>query len=651
MCGIAGFSGNFEPSLLERMSAVIRHRGPDDADSLYLPDDGVGLAHRRLSIIDLSPGGKQPMWDATHSVCIVYNGEVYNYRELRRELQHDRFEFRNNTDTEVILNLYLRCGAEMLTRLNGIFAFALWDARSRSLLLARDGLGVKPFYYAATTDGLVFASELKAVLQSPSVSRTLDIDAVRQYTRFLWCPAPQTMLQNVRKLLPGHAAWVVGGEMTRSWQYYDVPFDEEPDAFANGDAIGTTRAVIAEAIERQMVADVPVGAFLSGGLDSSAVVAFARQHQQAEPLRCFTIGFSEGKTATEGVADDLPYARRVARHLGVPLDEVTVAPATIDDLYAMIYQLDEPQADLAPLNVSVISRAARQAGIKVLLSGAGGDDIFSGYRRHQSLQLEPAWSWLPYPARAALRGLSQRVPTRHPTLRRAVKVFSQAHRSSDDRIASYFYWLDPEHGDSLFEGDALRDARPASGDALLDCVQSLPSNMPRLNKMLYLDTKFFLPDHNLNYTDKLSMAHGVEVRVPLLDYEVVRHAGRLRVEDKQRGPTTKWVFRKAMEGILPRDVIYRPKAGFGVPLREWMAKALLPLVDEVLSARSIAQRGIFNPAATRRLVELDRRGAIDAAYPILSIACIELWCRAFLDAGSQIASRSSFSLTLSSGPS
>jgi asparagine synthase (glutamine-hydrolysing) len=651
MCGIAGFSGNFEPSLLERMSAVIRHRGPDDADSLYLPDDGVGLAHRRLSIIDLSPGGKQPMWDATHSVCIVYNGEVYNYRELRRELQHDRFEFRNNTDTEVILNLYLRCGAEMLTRLNGMFAFALWDARSRSLLLARDGLGVKPFYYAATTDGLVFASELKAVLQSPSVSRTLDIDAVRQYTRFLWCPAPQTMLQNVRKLLPGHAAWVVGGEMTRSWQYYDVPFDEEPDAFANGDAIGTTRAVIAEAIERQMVADVPVGAFLSGGLDSSAVVAFARQHQQAEPLRCFTIGFSEGKTATEGVADDLPYARRVARHLGVPLDEVTVAPATIDDLYAMIYQLDEPQADLAPLNVSVISRAARQAGIKVLLSGAGGDDIFSGYRRHQSLQLEPAWSWLPYPARAALRGLSQRVPTRHPTLRRAVKVFSQAHRSSDDRIASYFYWLDPEHGDSLFEGDALRDARPASGDALLDCVQSLPSNMPRLNKMLYLDTKFFLPDHNLNYTDKLSMAHGVEVRVPLLDYEVVRHAGRLRVEDKQRGPTTKWVFRKAMEGILPRDVIYRPKAGFGVPLREWMAKALLPLVDEVLSARSIAQRGIFNPAATRRLVELDRRGAIDAAYPILSIACIELWCRAFLDAGSQIASRSSFSLTLSSGPS
>jgi asparagine synthase (glutamine-hydrolysing) len=466
------------------------------------------------------------------------------------------------------------------------------------------------------------------------------MDAVRQYTRFLWCPAPQTMLRTVRKLLPGHAAWVRAGEMMTSWQYYELPFEEPFRSLSSADTIGATRGVIARAVERQMVADVPVGAFLSGGLDSSAVVAFARRHEQAGPLRCFTIAFSDGKTATEGVADDLPYARRAARHLGVQLDEVTVGPATMDDLATMVYQLDEPQADLAPLNVGVISRAARQSGIKVLLSGAGGDDIFSGYRRHQSLQLEPAWSWLPHPARAALRGLSRRVPTRHPTLRRAVKVFSQAHRSSDDRIASYFYWLDPEQGDSLFEGDALLDARPSSGDALLDCVQSLPPDMPRLNKMLYLDTKFFLPDHNLNYTDKLSMAHGVEVRVPLLDYEVVRHAGRLRVEDKQRGPTTKWVFRKAMEGILPRDVIYRPKAGFGVPLREWMGKGLLPLVEDVLSEQSLAARGIFAPGAVRRLIELDRRGAIDAAYPILSIACIELWCRRFLDVGPSLTSNS-----------
>jgi asparagine synthase (glutamine-hydrolysing) len=630
MCGIAGFSGTFDPTLLDRMSAVIRHRGPDDADALYLTADGVGLAHRRLAIIDLSPAGRQPMWDATRTVCIVFNGEIYNYRELRRELELERFRFQSHTDTEVILNLYLRDGAAMLPQLNGIFAFALWDSRTRALLIARDGLGVKPLYYAEVAEGLVFASELKAVLQAPSVSRSLDMDAVRQYTRFLWCPAPQTILEGVHKLMPGHAAWIDDGKMFTPWQFYDLPFDEEPAAWADGDAIGATRDVIARAVERQMVSDVPVGAFLSGGLDSSAVVAFARQHQQAEPLRCFTIGFSQGKTATEGVADDLPYARRAARALGVALEEVTVGPATMDDLTAMVYQLDEPQADLAPLNVGLISRSARAAGVKVLLSGAGGDDIFSGYRRHQSLQLEPVWSWLPQPARGALRGLSQRMPTRHPAMRRAVKVFGHAHRTPDERIASYFYWLDPERGDSLFAGEALRDARPASSDALLDCVQALPSTMPRLNKMLYLDTKYFLPDHNLNYTDKMSMAHGVEVRVPLLDYEVVRHAGRLRVEDKQRGPTTKWVFRKAMEGILPREVIYRPKAGFGVPLREWMSNALRPLVDDVLSERSLSARGIFDPGAVRALIDLDRRGAIDAAYPILSLACIELWCRAFL---------------------
>jgi asparagine synthase (glutamine-hydrolysing) len=630
MCGIAGFSGDFDRSLLDRMSDVIRHRGPDDADALFLPADGLGLAHRRLSIIDLSPAGRQPMWDATGTVCIVYNGEIYNYRELRRELEGDRFAFQNSTDTEVILNLYLRDGVEMLPRLNGIFAFALWDSRSRSLLIARDGLGVKPLYYADVGNGVVFASELKAVLEAPGVPRTLDMDAVRQYTRFLWCPAPQTMLIGVQKVMPGHAKWITNGRITKTWRYYDLPFDSDAERWSDAEAIAATRDVIARAVERQMVADVPVGAFLSGGLDSSAVVAFARQHRQAEPLRCFTMAFSEGKTESEGVLDDLPYARLAARSLEVRLEEVTVGPPSVDSLAAMVCQLDEPQADLAPLNVGLISRAARDAGITVLLSGAGGDDIFSGYRRHQSLQLEPVWSWLPRPARWALRGLSQRVPTRHAAMRRAAKVFGQAHRTPDERIASYFYWLDPEKGDALFAGDALRDARPSSADALVDCVHALPSAMPRLNKMLYLDTKYFLADHNLNYTDKMSMAHGVEVRVPLLDYEVVRHAGRLSVVHKQRGTNTKWVFRRAMEGILPHNVIYRPKAGFGVPLRQWMSTTLRPLVDDVLSERSVASRGIFSVGAVRRLIELDRQGAIDAAYPILSLACIELWCRAFV---------------------
>jgi asparagine synthase (glutamine-hydrolyzing) len=632
MCGIAGFSGDFEPALLATMNDAIRHRGPDDAGELFIPEHRVGLAHRRLSIIDLSAAGRQPMWDVTRTVCISFNGEIYNFRELRKSLERDGFAFGNHTDTEVILNLYLRDGADCLTQLSGIFAFALWDSRTASLLVARDGLGVKPLYLSESSRGVVFASELKAVLRERSVSRALDADALRQYTRFLWCPAPQTILSSVRKLEPGHATTIVDGRVTRAWQFYELPFSEMTEPTSIDDAIASTRDVIARAVERQMVADVPVGAFLSGGLDSTSVVAFARAHVNGAPLRCFTIGFTKGTTGAEGIEDDLPYARLAAEALGVELEEVSVSPPTMDDLESMVYQLDEPQADLAPFNVGYICRAARAAGVTVLLSGAGGDDIFSGYRRHLSLGLEPMWSWLPRPARLALRAVARQLPTSRPALRRAAKVFTHAHRTPDDRIAAYFYWLDPETGDSLFAGDVLRDARPASGDTLLERVRSLPSTMPRLNKMLYLDTKFFLPDHNLNYTDKMSMAHGVEVRVPLLDQEVVAHAGRLPVEYKQRGGLPKWIFRKAMEGILPSKIIYRSKAGFGVPLRDWMKASLAPLIDEVLSERSLEHRGVYSAPAVRKLVELDRRGAIDAAYPILSMACTELWCRRFLDA-------------------
>lgn len=637
MCGIAGFSGDFEPTLLARMSDAIRHRGPDDEGEEFIAEHRVGLAHRRLSIIDLSDAGHQPMWDVTRRACIAFNGEIYNYRELRCELERDGFRFASQTDTEVILGLYLREGEACLSRLNGIFAFALWDARRAALLLARDGLGVKPLYYATTPKGVVFASELKALLRERSVERTLDVDAARQYTRFLWCPAPQTMLRAVRKLQPGHALIIADGVIASTRSFYELPLDEPPPAAREtrasiDEVVSETRATIARAVERQMVSDVPVGAFLSGGLDSTSTVAFARQHVRDGRLHCFTIDSGRAAGLSEGMEEDLPYARLAAKALGVHLEEVRVSSPSFEDLEAMVYQLDEPQADLAPLNVSVICRMARAAGVTVLLSGAGGDDIFSGYRRHQSLDLEAMWSWLPQPARRALRSVARQLPATKPSLRRVAKVFRHAHRSPDDRIATYFYWIDPETGDSLFAGDALRDARPGSGDALLERVRSLPRGMSRLNKMLHLDTKFFLPDHNLNYTDKMSMAHGVEVRVPLLDQEIVAHAGRLPVRYKQRRQIPKWIFRKAMEGIIPDANIHRRKAGFGVPLRAWMRASLGPLIEEVLSERSLAARGLFSPSAVRCLIDLDRRGATDAAYPILSMACTELWCRRFLDA-------------------
>ncbi len=630
MCGIAGFSGRFDPALLGEMGTAIAHRGPDDYGTHHGAEHGVGLVHRRLSILDLSACGHQPMWDAERRACIVFNGEIFNFRELRAELERDGARFRSTSDTEVLLELYLRRGTGMLTVLNGMFAFAIYDTRSGRTFVARDGLGVKPLYHAQVDKGFLFASELKALLREPTLGRELDADAVGAHLRYLWSPGPRTALRSVRKLKPGHALLVFEGRVEREWEFYDLPFLAPPTEMSEAEAIARTRDAVDEAVRRQMVSDVPVGAFLSGGLDSSAVVAAARAHADG-PLQCFTIGFTEGTTGAEGYADDLPYARRVAKHLGVPLTEVNVGPEMALDLERMIFHLDEPQADLAPLNAMYIAKAAREAGVTVLLSGAGGDDVFSGYRRHFALGAERAWGWLPSPARRALRGATAALPQRRPILRRATKAFSHAHRSADERIAGAFWWLDPERASALLAPDFRAAGDGMASDELLSTLRGMPRATPPLNRMLYLDTRYFLVDHNLNYTDKTSMAHGVEVRVPLLDPDLVRHAGALPTRFKQRGRWGKWALRKAMEGVLPQDVIYRPKAGFGVPLRQWLHGPLAPLLADVLSPGVLRARGIFDPKAVADLVRDDREGRTDGAYPILAVACMEIWCRQFVD--------------------
>jgi asparagine synthase (glutamine-hydrolysing) len=632
MCGIAGFMGDFDSSLLERMSQRIAHRGPDDADSLWLPEKRLGLAHRRLSIIDLSPLGKQPMWDVTHTVVIVFNGEIYNYRALRERLIADGYAFRSQTDTEVLLNLYIRDGAAMLDCLNGIFAFAIWDTRHDTLFLARDGVGVKPFYYAETPQGFVFASELKALLHVTSVDRTLDPAAIHYHLTYLWCPAPHTMLKGVKKLPPGYAMLVQDGSIQKQWCFYDLPYDQAIEPLSLPEAVQQVQAHVQRAVERQMVADVPVGAFLSGGLDSSAVVAFARQFAGTRKLQCFTIGFQDDVLRREGMAEDLPYAQRVADVLDVELHTIYVGSDMIQQLEKMIYHLDEPQADPAPLNALFISQLARQHGIKVLLSGAGGDDIFTGYRRHYALLQERYWAWMPSLARQGLRQATHLIPTSVPWGRRLTKAFQYADYPSDERLVSYFYWIDPHIQQSLYTADLRRhlaDLSPAT--PLLASLTYLPENAPDLNRMLYCEAKFFLADHNLNYTDKMSMAAGVEVRVPLLDPELIALAARLPIAFKQRGRVGKWIFKKAMEPYLPREVIYRPKTGFGAPLRSWLRHELRPMAEALLSETTLKRRGLFDPKAVQRLIERDRQGRLDGAYTIFALMCIELWAQIFVD--------------------
>ena len=630
MCGILGYFGAVDPLLFHEGLRAIAHRGPDDSGVFVDSIAGVGLGHVRLSIIDISPLGHQPIISVDGAVILVFNGEIYNYRELRLELETKGFQFKGHSDTEVLLNLYLAEGEAMLTRLNGIFAFAVWDGRSNSLLIACDALGVKPLYYSALDGRFAFASEIKGLLHLVPEAKDLDEIALHRYLSFLWCPGDGTPLKVVRKLLPGEAMVVRSGCVERRWTWYKLPvFRQIEPIISEKTALNGTVMNLRQAVQRQMVADVPVGAFLSGGLDSSAVVAFARELNSK--IHCFTIDAIGGQE--EGVTDDLPYAQKVAKHLGVPLEVVKIdAVRMAGDLERMVIQLDEPLADPAPLNVFYISQLAKEQGFKVLLSGAGGDDLFTGYRRHRAVQAERYWDWLPRDMRRVLERGTSALDQRNPLSRRLAKLFNGAALDGDARLVNYFRWVREADLYSLYTPQFRR----ALGDELaaapmLDFLKPLSNNILPIERMLALEQRFFLADHNLMYTDKMSMAAGVEVRVPFLDLDLVDFAARIPAGMKQRGKEGKWILKKAMEPYLPLEVIYRQKSGFGAPLRRWMRFDLRELLGDLLSVDSLKRRGLFEPLAVQSLIAANDSGKLDASYTLLSLLCIEIWCRAFLD--------------------
>jgi asparagine synthase (glutamine-hydrolysing) len=663
MCGLAGFVGAFHERLLYAMNASIAHRGPDDAAAIVLDPPNrakVGLAHRRLSIIDLSAAGRQPMSIAceccgvvpsspAHArLWLIYNGEIYNYRALRATLEKRGHHFHSATDSEVLLHLYVEEGPDMLRSLNGIFTFALYDGRnagqahgvqSGDVLLARDGIGVKPLYYAVTSSGVLFASELKALLWSPEVTRDLDPVALHYYLAYLWAPAPRTPLRGVQKCKPGEAMIVRQGHIARQWTYYNLPYGQPMLQGTEADIVDELREQLESAVKRQMVADVPVGAFLSGGLDSSAIVAMMRRVRPDYVPICYSIGFA-GDSQTEGMSVDLPYAKRAAAHLGVHLYPIEVQPTIIQNLERMLYYIDEPQADPASINTFLIAEQARKDGTKVLLSGTGGDDIFAGYRRHLALKIERMWGWLPRMIRSGMVQLAagaehhQRVWQRmgQPAWgRRLAKAFAYADLPPDDRLITYFFWSGEQVRRSIYSAELAAElADVDTAEPLRESLQHIPAECDPLNRMLYLETKHFQADHNLNYTDKAGMATGVEIRVPLLDLELVNFATRIPPSMKQKGKIGKAIFKRAMEPYLPSDVIYRPKTGFGAPLRGWLQQELRDMVDDVLSPTSLRRHGLFDPAAVQRLIAWDRDGRIDGAYTIFAILCIELWCSLFL---------------------
>jgi len=628
MCGIVGIFGAGLQSLAHANN-LLSHRGPDDK-GLYIDQlSGIGLGHNRLSIIDTSLHGHQPMKSKDEKVILVFNGEIYNYKSLRSELIEKGFIFRGNSDTEVLLNLYLYEGESMLQRLEGIFAFAIWDSQKKLLFTARDALGVKPLYYTSQDNCFAFASELKALLYLVPDKRELDFLSLHRYLSFLWCPGRGTPLKSFFKLQPGEAIIVNEGHIQKRWIWYQLPsFREKKKKFNKAHSISETAEHLRQSVYRQMVSDVPLGAFLSGGLDSSAIVTFAREINP--DIRCFTINTTIKK---DGIPDDLPYAQMVAQHLDVPLDIVQVDSETmVNDIEKMVFQLDEPLADPAALNVLYISKLARENGIKVLLSGVGGDDLFTGYRRHLAVNYEKYWRFLPNSVRSKLEKLTKGLDQRNTLKRRFSKIFNGASLDGDNHLVNYFRWIRESNLLSLYTNDFANEINQERLEQpMLDFLKPLNESTSDIDRMLALEQRFFLSDHNLIYTDKMSMAAGVEVRVPFLDLELVNFAASIPVEYKIRGNKSKWILRKAMEHYLPNDVIYRSKAGFGLPLRRWMKKSLKPLLYDILSADSLDRRGLFSSQAVNQLIINNNKGKIDASFILFSIMCIEIWCRKFLD--------------------
>ena len=651
MCGIAGFSKSLLKDCVRKtysvdadkdysnlMSAceMISHRGPDDSGVFYDFSEGIGLVHTRLSILDLSQLGHQPMTSDDGLVTIIYNGEIYNFLELREELEGDGVCFVGNSDSEVLLQLYIAQGQEfatMLHRLNGIFSLAIWDKRDNKLVIARDAFGVKPVYILEQKDSIAFGSEIKALIpfmEEQVGTSDIDAESLLRYSTYLWCPGDGTPLKSIKKLGPGEFIEVVQGQITSREVWYQLPlYRGVRPSLGKTEALKGTVEHLRKAVHRQLVADVPVGAFLSGGLDSSSIVALAKE--QISDIQCFTIETTGGQE--EGFSDDLPYAHKVAAHLDVALEVVTVDS---DDMAAslenMVSQLDEPLADPAPLNVLFISQLAREQGIKVLLSGAGGDDLFTGYRRHYAEQVMGWLSRMPSSITHKLHKYSSRLDQRVPTFRRLAKFFDVAALGNDERIAHYFSWIRRHDLISLYTPAMFERLNSVRADSImLDFLANAPSESSSLERMLSLDQRFFLTDHNLTYTDKMSMAMGVEVRVPFLDLELVEFVAKIPDQYKQRASMGKWVLKKAMEPYLPHDVIYRSKSGFGAPLRRWMRFELRELLGDLLSEESLHKRGIFDPISVQQLIKNNDDGVVDASYTLLSLLCIEIWCRQFLD--------------------
>jgi asparagine synthase (glutamine-hydrolysing) len=672
MCGIAGLITQNPEARIGAMLKAIEHRGRDDegvwtsdpidADGEQRPplNAGVGrcvcFGHRRLSIIDTSSAGHQPMVSHNGRLVVILNGEIYNYRELRDQLRSTGHTFRTQTDTEVLLAAWAEWGEDCLPRLNGMFAFALWDNKERALFLVRDRVGIKPLYYARQDSSdagrdagephagcvrstgcvrsVVFASEVKSILASGLIKAELDRKALHQFLTFLWVPDPNTLFTGVKTVPPGHIVTWRDDQLTvREW--WDISFDSieegKSDAWWQEQVLVTLDRVT----KLEMVADVPLGSFLSGGIDSSTIVAMMKHHSNGRRIGTYTIGIEPEDLRYDIIPDDVQWARRVNQQLDTDYHEIMLQPDVAELLPKLVYHLDEPAIDMA-IPSYLVSHAARET-LTVMLSGMGGDEVFAGYPRQLAMKLAGAFDPVPQMLRRpVMKALAQALPGGMPgkltaPLRNAKKFARSAALDFENRYLGYGTYFTDDAKTNLYSEEmrgatSNLDAYSAHRRYFARVKQAAP-----LNQLLYVDLKTFLPCLNLMTTDKTSMAANLEVRVPFLNQEMLELTARMPPDLKLRGLKRKYILKRAAEKLLSRDVVWRKKAGFGAPIRSWLRGALRPMVDDLLSEETVKRRGLFRPEEVRRVIEANLSGREDYNLQVFQLLTFELWQRAFID--------------------
>ena len=623
MCGICGIldrSGKpVDRGLLERMTASIHHRGPDGEGMLV--DGEVGLGHRRLSIIDLK-GGDQPIPNEDDTMQIVFNGEIYNFIELRKELEAFGHKFTTRSDTEVIVHAYEQWGVNCVKRLNGMFAFAIWDKRRRELFLARDHLGIKPLYYISLGSRLLFASEIKALLQDPVYSREVDMDALAELFTFRSVPSPKTMFKGVYKLPPGH--WMLcAREKIVSQRFWEWIPQLRRD-WREADLVAEYQALLEDVVRLQLRSDVPLGLFLSSGVDSGALLAIMSQYSSG-PVQTFTIGFEGGEKTSE-VGD----AREIARRYGAEHNYMIVG----SDDYVKYYErymadLEEPVGHETAGAFYFVSKITSER-VKVALTGQGADEPWAGYDRYKGVKLSTVYSRLPVAVTECLAAIVGRVPGRMEQLKRGVSALGE--RNLLTRFTKIYSFFSAEMKEQLYKG-ALKDRFEVDHYGTKEALRRLQEDVQHLDpltQMLYIDTRANLPDDLLMVADKTSMANSLEVRVPFLDFRLIEFIESLPPKLKLNGFTGKHLHKKAMLKWLPGEVVYRRKKGFAHPIAHWLRTSMRPLVDDcLLSTDSVCAR-YFDQNYIRKMLDLDRQGREQYTRQIYLLLSFELWHRAFM---------------------